>query len=126
MTPGRLLAALRLAWSPATGSLWRPEEPARGRCDVTALVVQEWLGGEILKTPLPEGRHFHNRVDRARLDLTAGQFAAPIAYRDLPSSCAESLAATRPGQVETLRARLRTAAHGAGGGHDAMHGGIRR
>ncbi|SMO57594.1 YunG family protein [Melghirimyces algeriensis] len=35
-----------------------PENPACGQCDVTALVVQDVLGGNILKTPLPAGWHF--------------------------------------------------------------------
>lgn len=107
MTPEALLAALRRAWSAETGSGWRPDNPARGQCDVTALVVQDRLGGEILKTLLPEGWHFYNRVGGRRLDLTESQFAAPIAYQDLPSDRTEALAATRPGQYETLAARLR-------------------
>lgn len=106
MTPERLLAALRRAWSPASSRHWRPDNPALGQCDVTALVVQDWLGGEILKAPLPAGWHFYNRVDGRHIDLTAAQFTAPIQYADLPSSRGEAFAGTLPGQYPALAARL--------------------
>ena len=31
----------------------------------------ELFGGEILKTPLPDGDHFYNRINGQRIDLTA-------------------------------------------------------
>ncbi|NOG73143.1 hypothetical protein [Roseicella sp. DB1501] len=77
-----------------------------GQCDVTALVVRDWSGGEILKTPLPAGWHFQNRIERRCLGLTAAQFTAPIQYADLPSSRGEAFAGTLPGQYPALAARL--------------------
>jgi hypothetical protein len=53
VTPERLLAALHQAWSPASSRHWRPDNPALGQCDVTALVVQDWLGGEAFAGTLP-------------------------------------------------------------------------
>src|SRR6185436_2032868 len=41
---------LRRSWSIETGSGWQPDNPASGQCGVTALVVQDKFGGEILKT----------------------------------------------------------------------------
>jgi len=63
--------------SSAQGS---PENPARGQCNVTALVVCDRVGGEILKTPVGDDWHFYNRVAGTVYDLTAEQFAVPPAY----------------------------------------------
>jgi len=64
----------RSAWSTATGGKWRPDNPACGQCSVTALVLQDFLGGEILKTSVEGQWHFYNRVAGQRLDLTDTQF----------------------------------------------------
>jgi hypothetical protein len=43
--------ALRAAWSRETSEdpdEWSPANPSRGQCAVTALVIRELLGGEIL------------------------------------------------------------------------------
>ena len=48
--PLGLFHVLRASWSTETGGKWLSENPARGQCSVTALVVQDVLGGEILKT----------------------------------------------------------------------------
>lgn len=42
--------ALEQAWSIETSSKWLPDKPARGQCSVTALVVQDVLGGDIVKS----------------------------------------------------------------------------
>jgi hypothetical protein len=49
---------LRSAWSTATGGKWRPDNPACGQCSVTALVLQDLLGGDILKTSVKGQWHF--------------------------------------------------------------------
>ena len=48
--PIELYRRLTRAWSVETSSKWRRDNPACGQCSVTALVVQDLLGGEILKT----------------------------------------------------------------------------
>jgi hypothetical protein len=59
---------------------WHAANPARGHCGVTALVVAELLGGELLLAPAyaggaERGIHYWNRLpDGAELDLTADQF----------------------------------------------------
>jgi hypothetical protein len=59
---------------------WSEENPARGQCGVTALVVQELLGGEILvANVLRDGvrvdRHAWNRLGSGlTLDLRRSQF----------------------------------------------------
>ena len=105
-----LRALLPLAWSGASSTQWRPENPACGQCSVTALLVQELFGGEFQKTRVGAAWHFYNRIGGARHDLTASQFAAPIAYDDAPSGRDEALCDTSPAQYAALRDRVRAGA----------------
>jgi hypothetical protein len=95
--------AIRESWSLRTSGNWLPDNPARGQCNVTAMLVHELFGGEILKTPLPEGDHYYNRLDGKRVDLTDSQFDRPIAYADLPSDRTEALMGTTAQKYEALR-----------------------
>ena len=79
----RTLAALYHAWSIVTSSRWTSDNPANGQCNVTALLVHDLFGGEILKTPGPDGDHFYNRIEGERHDFTASQFEQPIEYADI-------------------------------------------
>lgn len=99
----RVAKALLASWSIKTSGNWCPDNPARGQCNVTALLLNELFGGEILKTPLPEGDHFYNRIDGERVDLTASQFGSPVTYLDITSSRDEALAGTSPAKYDALR-----------------------
>jgi hypothetical protein len=101
-----LLDKLRPAWSTETSSKWRPDNPACGQCSVTALVVQDLLGGDILKTSVEGQWHFYNRVAGERLDLTEGQFEVSLEYQDLPSNRSEALEDTSMRQYEILKRRV--------------------
>ncbi|GLY03758.1 hypothetical protein [Actinoplanes sp. NBRC 101535] len=81
----RLRPLLRAAWGadtcdPHDLADWHPGNPARGQCNVTALVVQDLLGGdlilgEVLVDGVKVGHHFWNRLPDGRTaDLTADQF----------------------------------------------------
>ena len=98
--------ALRRCWSAETSPLWLPANPARGQCNVTALVFSDRFGGEILKTPLKGDWHFYNRVAGTVYDLTAEQFSVPPAYLDLASNRDEALAGTAPERYQVLAARV--------------------
>jgi hypothetical protein len=100
----RVAAALLDSWSLKTSGQWLASNPARGQCNVTALLINEFFGGEIIKTPLPEGDHFYNRIDGRRIDLTDSQFEAPLNYLDLGSGRNEALAGTSAAKYEFLRA----------------------
>ena len=102
-----LYSRLRRAWSVETGRHWRPDNPASGQCGVTALVVHDKLGGEILKTDVNGAWHFYNRVDARRVDFTMSQFESPISYDDLPSNRAEALNDCSQAQYELLCERVR-------------------
>jgi hypothetical protein len=101
-----LLERLWLAWSTETGGKWRPDHPACGQCSVTALVVQDVLGGDILKTPVEGQWHFYNCVDGQRLDLTDSQFSQPVNYQDLPSTRSEAFEDTSAEKYEILKRRV--------------------
>lgn len=80
-------AAVRAAWSRETCddadlADWTPANPARGQCGVTALTVQDLLGGDLLLAEVlradgsRQGVHWWNRLpDASELDLTREQFA---------------------------------------------------
>lgn len=104
--PVDLYRVLLGAWSIKTSDKWRPDNPACGQCSVTALVVQDLLGGEILKTNVAGAWHFYNRIEGRRWDLTVSQFATPIGYEDVPSSRDEALADTTTQAYTILREQL--------------------
>ncbi|ACA20546.1 conserved hypothetical protein [Methylobacterium sp. 4-46] len=106
-SPDSLLPILQQCWSAETSPEWRPNNPARGQCGVTALIVHDLHGGTILKTETGRGWHFYNRVDGTRHDLTAGQFETSIDYADIASSREEALAGTTMERYRTLKMRVR-------------------
>lgn len=78
--------AIRACWSretcdPADVADWSDGNPSRGQCGVTALVVQDLLGGELLVAEVRhadgsrQGLHYWNRLCGGfELDLTRAQF----------------------------------------------------
>lgn len=103
----KLGAQLRQCWSRESSRQWLPDTPARGQCNVTALVIHDHLGGEILKTPVGDQWHFYNRIDGQVYDLTAEQFPILPKYLDLPSNRSEALAGTTAKRYEALSQRFR-------------------
>jgi hypothetical protein len=109
---------LRTAWGPDTCDPhdlqnWRPDNPARGQCGVTALVIQDLLGGDLILGEVyigqtKVGNHYWNRLpDGSEVDLTADQFhpdeiltSGQVQHRppDAPRRCRE--------QYEILRHRV--------------------
>ncbi len=88
--------ALCRSWSVKTSPLWLAENPARGQCNVTALVFNDRFGGDILKTPLGDEWHFYNRVAGTTYDMTGEQFdAPPEEYRRHKSHCQSRLTSPR-------------------------------
>jgi hypothetical protein len=98
-----LQSVLERAWSIETSSKWLPDDPARGQCSVTALVVQDILGGDIVKTDVDGAWHFYNMIGDMRRDFSESQFASPVFYADLPSSRDEAFSDTSPEQYRILR-----------------------
>ena len=96
-------AAIRASWSvescdPTDVEEWTPDNPSRGQCAVTALVVHDLLGGQLLEAEVrnhdgsPQGFHYWNRLAGVDVDLTRSQFrdgevvAEPQLIDRLPSA----------------------------------------
>ena len=111
-TPLDLYRAISRVWSGDTSSptdAWASSNPAQNHCSITALVVQDHFGGEILSTKTQGGTHFYNLIDAKKWDLTVSQFAEPIPYDDTPSSRIDALADTSAQKYALLTARLKGA-----------------
>lgn len=78
-------------------------EPGKGTGGVTALVVNDLLGGEMMKTKTHEGWHFYNQIDGQRYGLTESQFSEAIEYMDVPSSREEAFLDTNERQYVYLK-----------------------
>ncbi|UQW96222.1 hypothetical protein M2M59_09365 [Rummeliibacillus sp. G93] len=98
-----ILDVLFKTWSLESSSKWNKENPALGQCGVTALVVNDILGGEINKTKLPGGWHFYNIINGKRYDFTDSQFIEEIIYRDIPSNREEASKDTNEKQYNYLK-----------------------
>ena len=73
----RLCTALAASWTARTASplvAWTPHNPSSGQCAVSALVLQDYCGGEIRRCVVAGTPHYFNRIDGQVVDSTAGQF----------------------------------------------------
>jgi hypothetical protein len=73
----RLFLALRKSWSTETArGDWREDVPSLNQCAVTALVVQDYLGGVLLRCLTEKGdSHYWNRLPSGKqVDLCKEQF----------------------------------------------------
>lgn len=69
-----MIALIKDAWSPETTDTWDPKNPALGQCAVTALIVQDLVGGGLIRCMNFGISHYFNRVGDAEIDLTREQF----------------------------------------------------
>ncbi|MFE7607021.1 YunG family protein [Streptomyces celluloflavus] len=88
MTPWSLInidRTFRASWaadtcSPDDDADWQPGNPAWGHCDITALVVHDLFGGDLMLGDMhhagePAGYHWWNRLPSGiDIDLTSEQF----------------------------------------------------
>lgn len=82
----RFYLYLRAAWSRETSAdpkNWTLENPAWGQCAVSALALEHFFEGEILRLDIPRdfdpkkaalGSHYLNRVDGQIIDISTEQF----------------------------------------------------
>lgn len=71
------------------------------------MVAQDWVGGQLAKTPTAEGWHWYNILGGQRVDFTASQFAVRPDHRDVPSDRADALTDTSPQQYRALSDAMR-------------------
>ncbi|OLO26574.1 hypothetical protein BTA37_27635 [Priestia megaterium] len=98
--------ALYKSWSLESSSKWMRKNPAIGQCGVTALVVNDLFGGEIVKTMCTGDWHFYNKLNGVRYDFTEEQFSEAIKYDDIPSSREEAFLDTNLQQYNALRKKV--------------------
>jgi hypothetical protein len=112
---GEIEAAIREAWGRDTSDdpdEWSRENPARGQCTVSALVLRELLGGDILvANVLRDGRrvdrHAWNRLPSGvTVDLTREQFRNGERLGE-PRVEEPLLTHRNPERLATLRERVR-------------------
>lgn len=88
----KLIDALQNSWSAETcfdASEWSITNPARGQCVVSSLVVQKYLGGDLLRYRVSGGgieeTHYCNILsDGTVLDTTGSQYKHPMTFRVEP------------------------------------------
>lgn len=77
VVPG-FTAGMEACWSAETSNdcdRWRGAVRGLGQCAVTALIVQEHFGGELMRGEFGGGSHYWNRLPNGtEVDLTASQF----------------------------------------------------
>jgi hypothetical protein len=82
-TLAQLEQAIRESWSLDTSDdpdEWSPENPSRGQCDITSLVVHDLVGGELLGADVYlgderiEGHMWNRLASGIEVDLTRAQF----------------------------------------------------
>jgi hypothetical protein len=78
LAEAELVKAIAESWRRETSDdprRWSFDNPALGQCAVTALIVQDFFGGDLLCANINLTRHYWNRLpNRCELDLTKGQF----------------------------------------------------
>lgn len=76
-----LTAAIRSSWSAVTSvspESWTASTPSLGQCAVTALVLQDYLGGELQRGLVGDTSHYWLQTARGDIiDLTLEQFTNP-------------------------------------------------
>lgn len=87
-----IVDALEASWDSDTAydkGDWTPENPARGQCVVSSLVIQDYLGGDLQKyavdaADLHESHYFNKLDDGTVIDVTSKQYTFPVNLRLKP------------------------------------------
>ncbi|MCY0887346.1 MAG: hypothetical protein OWQ59_02720 [Alicyclobacillaceae bacterium] len=98
-----ILRVLEACWSKETSSNYTPDLPSRGQGAVTALFLQDLLGGELLRTRVDQEWHYYNRIDGDRVDCTATQYTERVVYADERCPRTELEALVKPEESMALR-----------------------
>lgn len=70
---------LHYAWSKETcvssqREEWSKDNPSLGQCAITALIINDIFGGEIMRCMSPSGSHYYNLINNTVVDFTVEQF----------------------------------------------------
>ena len=64
--------------APGLRSEWTNDNPSLGQCAITALIVNDFFGGKIMRCMASSGSHYYNIIDDEIIDLTVEQFLGEI------------------------------------------------
>ena len=92
ITLQQLTKALHQAWDSDTAydaTEWSSNNKARGQCVVSSLLVQDYLGGELVRYEINEGSlhemHYANQLeDGTIVDTTGSQYLSPVSMKIKP------------------------------------------
>jgi hypothetical protein len=90
---------------------WTPARPSVGQCAVTAMIVQDRFGGDVLRTLNGGVVHYWNRVDDVEVDLTRDQFDTWAPDADVVTVDRRGLASSGP-TIATRHRRLAVSLRG--------------
>lgn len=82
----RFITAIEKSWGKDTAyrkdaPFWSPKNPARGQCAITALIVNDYYGGQIYSGVSDTGiYHYWNVVNGNKVDLTEKQFETKLVF----------------------------------------------
>lgn len=108
-------------WSAKTSSKWTSENPYKGQCGVTSLVINSLFGGSILKTKVGEQWHYYNWINGQRFDFTSKQFDYELDYQDVKSSRDEAFTDTNELQYKELKGLMEKELFGVVDTNNAEH-----
>lgn len=74
---------IKLSWSketcyPNQKNIWNKENPSLGQCAITALIINDFMGGKIMRCMCGNISHYYNIINEAIVDLTFEQFNGNI------------------------------------------------
>ncbi len=74
---------LNISWkretcSPGLRSEWNEENPSLGQCAITALIVNDFFGGKIMRCMTSTGSYYYNLINNEIVDLTSSQFLGEV------------------------------------------------
>jgi len=83
MEIGQLKQLLIQSWnletcSPGLRDKWNEENQSLGQSAITALIVNDFFGGKIMRCMASSGSHYYNIIDDELVDLTVEQFLGEI------------------------------------------------
>lgn len=62
---------------------WNSNNPGIGQCDITTLIINDFMGGKIMRCTAYNGSHYYNLINGEIIDLTVEQFNGNIPdYRE--------------------------------------------
>jgi len=102
------MIVLEKSWGLGSNLKWTEENKAKGQCGVTSLVVNDYFGGDILKTKDKDNFwHFYNLIDDTLVDFTKSQYDKIPNYDNVLSNRDEALADTNGEQYSYLTSQVK-------------------